>query len=125
MTQLITLNCKKLAPNGSIAGVGGLNKSTNAQIHYTEAEAIAAIDVGSIHLEVHDAKGHIADVRVSHHGQHRFLETHRDGVTTDNLGRLPICDHVPVQYSPVPPPYRRVPIHRGHCVFVQLIGGRK
>jgi hypothetical protein len=125
MSQLIVLNCKKLAPNGSIAGVGGLNKSTNAQIHYTEAEAIAAIDAGSIRFEVHDDAGHIADVRVSHHGQHRFLETHRDGVTTDNLAKLPICHHVPVHPSPVPPPYRPVPIHRGHSVFVPRIGERK
>lgn len=125
MTQLIVLNCKKLAPNGSIAGVGGLNKSTNAQIHDTEAQAIAAMDAGSIRLEVHDAGGHVADVRVSHHGQHRFLETHRDGVTTDNLTKLPICHHVPVQPSPVPPPYRPAPIHRGHCVFVLRCGGLK
>jgi hypothetical protein len=111
---MIYLNCIKHAPNGSIAVVGGTHGVNGAQKHYNEAEAIAAIDVGTESFVVRDASGHEASVRVAHHGSRQFLETHRDGVKTDNLGLLPTCHHVPV--SPVPPPYRPVPVHRGHPV---------
>lgn len=113
MTQLIVLNCKRLAPNGSIEGVGGINQSTSAQQHFTETEAIAAIDAGRFRFEVHGISGQIACVRVNHHGSHRFLETHRDGTKTDNLGELHLCHHSTVV---APPPYRPAPIQHGHCV---------
>jgi hypothetical protein len=120
----IFLNCKNLASNGSIAGVGGMDSVTGTQKHFTEAEAIAAIDSASIRFVDRDNAGHHTEVRVSHHGQHRFLETHRDGVKTDNLECLPICHHVPVQPSPtpVPLPYRPAPVHRGHCVYTKKLG---
>jgi hypothetical protein len=111
---MIYLNCIKHAPNGSIAAVGGTDGVNGTQKHYTEAEAIAAIDNGTASFVVRDASGHEASVRVAHHGSHRFLETHRDGVKTDNLSRLPVCHHVPA--APIPQPYRPVPVHRGHAV---------
>lgn len=123
MTATIVLNCITRAPNGSIAKVGGIENVGGTQKHYTEAEAIAAIEAGSFRFEVHDAGGHCADVRVCHHGQHRFLETHRDGVKTDNLGNLPLCRHIPI--APTPLPYRPAPVHRGHCVFSGKLGDRK
>lgn len=119
---IIFLNCKNPASNGSIAGVGGTDSVTGTQNHYTEAEAIAAIDSGSIRFIDRDAAGNHAEVRVSHHGQHRFLETHRDGVKTDNLSRLPICHHATVQPTPLPLPYRPAPVHRGHCVHTKKLG---
>lgn len=124
MASIIRLNCKNIASNGSIAGIGGLNHSTNVQNHYTEAQAITAIDTGTLCFEVHDSTGHVAKVRVAHRGEHRFLETHRDGVKTDNLENLPVCHHA-VHPTPVPLPYRPAPVQRGHCVFVLRIGVRK
>jgi hypothetical protein len=111
---MIYLNCIKHAPNGSIAAVGGTDGVNGTQKHYTEAEAIAAINAGAESFVVRDTSGHEASVRVAHHGGRHFLETHRDGVKTDNLGQLPVCHHVSA--SPVPPPYRQVPVHRGHPV---------
>jgi hypothetical protein len=111
---MIYLNCIKHAPNGSIAAVGGTDGINGAQKHYTEAEAIAAIDVGTASFVVRDSGGDEASVRVAYHGTHRFLETHRDGVKTDNLSRLPTCHHIPV--APIPQPYRPTPVHRGHAV---------
>jgi hypothetical protein len=115
---MIYLNCIKRAPNGSIAVVGGTDGVTGTQKHYTEAKAIAAIDAGTESFMVRDAGGHHASVRVAHHGERYFLETHRDGVTTDNLGQLPTCHHV-LPPTPMPAPtYRPVPVHRGHAVGV-------
>ncbi len=112
---MIYLNCIRRAPNGSIAVVGGIDSVTGTQKHYTEAMAIAAINAGTEAFVVRDGNGHQADVRVAHHGGHHFLETHRDGVKTDNLGRLPTCQHDAP--SPVlPTPYRPTPVHRGHAV---------
>ncbi|WP_216843137.1 hypothetical protein [Granulicella sp. S190] len=48
------------------------------------------------------------------------METHRDSVKTDNLGRLPMCHHVTA--APVPQPYRPVPVHRGHAVSAAWAG---
>lgn len=118
----IFLNCKKLAPTGSIAGVGGLDNA-GTQVHFTEAQAIAAIDNGTTRFVDRDSSGHQAEVRVAHRGQHRFLETHRDGVPTDNLGHLPVCHHAPLQ--PTPLPYRPAPVHRGHCVYTRNVGRSK
>ena len=113
---MIYLNCIKHAPNGSIAIVGGTDGVNGTQKHYTEAEAIEAIDAGTESFLVRDASGHHASVRVAHNGVRHFLETHRDGVKTDNLGRLPICHHMPIP-APIPtPPYRPVPVQRGHAV---------
>ncbi len=106
---LIYLGCITHASNGSIATVGGTDSATSALKHFTEAQAIAAID---------------ADVRVAHNGTRRFLETHRDGVVTDNLGHLPVCRHaqaVAPSRSPSPAPYRPAPAQRGHCVGVKLL----
>jgi len=116
---MIYLNCIKHAPNGSIAAVGGVDHATGTQKHFTEAEAIAAIDAGTEKFAVRDAAGHQADVRAAHHGTHRFLETHRDGVKTDNLGQLPVCHHAP---APKPVPYRPAPVHRGHAVGMKWRG---
>ncbi len=122
MPKTIVLVCRKLAHNGSIAGVGGLQKGTEALNHYTEAEAIRAIDDRLINFEVHDPAGHVAHVRVAHHGEHRFLETHRDGVKTDNLDDLPICRHVPISPTPAPPPvYRPARQQSGHCVAIVVV----
>lgn len=117
---MIYLNCIRLAPNGSIAVVGGTSAVNGAQKHYTEAEAISAINAGAESFVVRDADGHEANVRVAHHSDRQFLETHRDGVKTDNLGQLPTCHHVPV--SSAPPPYRPVPVHRGHPVCASCWG---
>lgn len=111
---MIYLNCIKHAPNGSIAAVGGTDGINGPQRHYTEAEAIAAIDGETETFVVRDFGGHEARVRVAHHGTRRFLETHRDEVKTDNLSHLPTCHHFPV--VPAPQPYRPAPIHRGHAV---------
>jgi hypothetical protein len=111
---MIYLNCIRHAPNGSIAAVGGVDSATGERKHYTEAMAIAAINAGTETFAVQDAAGHEAAVRVAHHGTRHFLETHRDGVETDNLGRLPLCHHNLV--NPAPPPYRPAPVHRGHAV---------
>jgi hypothetical protein len=111
---MIYLNCIRHAPNGSIAAVGGIDSATGTQKHYTEAMASAAINAGTEVFAVRDGSGHQADVRVAHRGSHHFLETHRDGVKTDNLGRLPACHHDAP--SPVPPPHRPTPVHRGHAV---------
>lgn len=110
---MIYLNCVKHASNGSIAEVGGTDGVAGTQKHYTEEQAISVIIAGTLQFKVRDANGHEADVRVAHHGNHKFLETHRDGVKTDNLGRLPMCHHLP---TPPPQPYRPVPVHRGHAV---------
>ncbi len=112
---MIYLNCITHAANGSIAKVGGTDGIGGPQKHYTEAEAITALLNGTLTMKVRDAGGHEADVRVAHRGIHRFLETHRDGVTTDNLGHLPTCHHLPTP-APTPQPYRPAPIHRGHAV---------
>lgn len=113
MPTIFYLKCKKLSANGSIAEVGGVEAGTGLHKHFTEAEAISDIDKGRIKFRVRDAAGNEVEVRVCHHGSHRFLETHRDGVKTDNLERLPICQH-----SVITPPshYRPSPVHRGHCV---------
>jgi hypothetical protein len=111
---MIYLNCIRRAPNGSIAAVGGIDSATGTQKHYTEAMAIAAINAGTETFAVRDGGGHQASVRVAHHGEHHFLETHRDGVKTDNLGLLPTCQHEAP--SQTPPPYRPAPVHRGHGV---------
>jgi hypothetical protein len=92
---MIYLNCIKHAPNESIAAVGGTDGINGTQRHYTEGEAIAAINAGTESFVVLDSSGHEANVRVAHHGGRQFLETHRDGVKTDNLGQLPICHHAP------------------------------
>ena len=111
---MIYLNCIRHAPNGSIATVGGVDSATGEQKHYTEPMAIAAINASTETFAVKDTAGHEASVRVAHHGTRYFLETHRDGVKTDNLGRLPVCRHNVV--TPAPPPYRPAPVHRGHAV---------
>jgi hypothetical protein len=119
---LIYLGCTTHATNGSIATVGGTDGVTGVLKHFTEAQAIAAIDAGTEIFAVRDDKGHQADVRVAHNGTRRFLETHRDGVVTDNLGHLPVCRHVQaVAPSPSPAPYRPTPVQRGHCVGVKLL----
>jgi hypothetical protein len=112
--KMIYLNCIRRAPNGSIAVVGGIDSATDTQKHYTEAMAIAAINSGTEAFVVRDGSGHQASVRVAHHGGHYFLETHRDGVKTDNLDHLPACHHN--AHSPVPQPHRPTPVHRGHAV---------
>jgi hypothetical protein len=118
-SKMIYLNCIRHAPNGSIAVVGGVDSATNTQKHYTEAMAIAAINADTETFVVRDEDGHQASVRVAHHGGHYFLETHRDGVKTDNLGRLPTCQHDAP--SPVPPPHRPTPVHRGHAVGINWL----
>lgn len=119
---MIYLGCITHASNGSIATVGGTDSATGVLKHFTEAQAIAAIDAGTERFAVRDDKGHQADVRVAHNGTRRFLETHRDGVVTDNLGRLPVCRHAQaVAPSPSPAPYRPAPVQRGHCVGVKLL----
>ncbi len=111
---MVYLNCIKHAPNGSIAVVGGMDSATGKQEHYTESMAMGFINAGTKVFVVRDDHGREAAVRVAHHGGHHFLETHRDGVKTDNLGKLPMCHHETV--APAPPPYRPVPVHRGHAV---------
>ena len=119
---MIYLVCITHAPNGSIAAVGGNDSATGTLRHFTEAQAIAAIDAGTERFAVRDDKGHQADVRVAHNGTRRFLETHRDGFVTDNLGRLPVCRHSQsVAPSPSPAPYRPAPVQRGHCVGMKLL----
>ena len=93
---MIYLGCITHASKGSIATVGGTDSATGALKHFTEAQAIAAIDAGMERFAVRDDKGHQADVRVTHNGTRRFLETRRDGVVTDNRGRLPVCRHAQV-----------------------------
>ena len=117
---LIYLGCITHASNGSIATVGGTDSATGALKHFTEAQAIAAIDAGTEKFAVRDDKGHQADVRVAHNVTRRFLETHRDGVVTDNLGHLPVCRHAQA-VAPSPAPYRPAPVQRGHCVGVKLL----
>lgn len=117
---MIYLNCIRHAPNGTIAAVGGVDNATGTQKHFTEAMAITAINAGTETFAVRDAGGHEAAVRVAHHGGRYFLETHRDGVKTDNLTRLPVCHHNAV--DPAPPPCRPAPVHRGHAVAIDLMG---
>ncbi len=126
MAKTIVLVCKRLAQNKSIAGVGGTDKTTGSLNHYTEVEAIKAIDDDTIDFEVHDSSRHVARVRVARHGSHRFLETHRDHVKTDNLDELPVCKHVPVYPTPPAPPiYRPARPQSGHCVATRSSGVRK
>ena len=119
---MIYLSCITHASNGSIATVGGTDSATGTLKHFTEAQAIAAIDAGTERFAVRDDKGHQADVRVAHNGNRRFLETHRDGVVTDNLGRLPVCQHAQAAaVPPAPVPYRPAPVQRGHSVGMQFL----
>lgn len=112
--KTILITCaKKLAHHGRIESIGCIDTTTNAEIRFSEAEAIQQIEAKLAHFIVRDEKGHEAVVEVEERDGHKFLTTKRDHYTTDNLGKLPECSSKPIV---VPPPYHPVQPARSHCV---------